>query len=349
MATDPLWAFKVKHDVRGKIRRLLPVIDIVTAIPTAAAGAYFFALKRLGIQEMPLNRKALNQVGIWPIRRHYYEPYFDESMLREPLDQYRDLPGLELDTASAVRVLGMLAWCGDERLVGPLEDNPGLSYDPSNANFALPDASVLYAMVRTLKPRRVYEIGSGNSTLAVLQASARSRQEGHASRHLCIEPYEMPWLEKSAAQVVRSRIEDIDLSLFAELEDGDILFIDNSHMIRPQGDVLTVVQRILPRLKPGVVVHIHDLFTPRDYPSKWVVKERLLWNEQYLVEAFLTGNDEFEILLPVNQLWNDHQDVFAALRPGVMNGDWVDPTSFWIRRKPADRGDFASLVESKLR
>jgi len=191
-------------------------------------------------------------------------------------------------------------------------------------------------MVRTLKPSRIVEVGSGNSTLVVRQALSLNREEGHPCSHVCIEPFEMPWLERSGTQVVRSKVEDVDLSIFSELRSGDLLFVDNSHMIRPQGDVLTVVQRILPRLNPGVVVHIHDLFTPRDYPSKWVLADRLLWNEQYLVEAFLTGNQGFEVLLPVNQLWNDHRESFAALRPETTTGQWIEPTSFWIRRKPED-------------
>jgi len=118
MGTDPLWAFKVKYNVRGKIRRILPVVDVTTAIPTALAGGYFFLLKRLGLHEMPLNRKALDKIGVWPIRRHYYEPYFDAGMLREPLDGCRDLPGLDLRTTRAVELMSRLDWCGHEPLGG---------------------------------------------------------------------------------------------------------------------------------------------------------------------------------------------------------------------------------------
>jgi len=268
-------------------------------------------------------------------------------MLRAPLDEYRDLPGLELGTDRAIELMARLAWCGEELLCGPVRAAGGMEYRPENNTFGLPDAAVLFAMVRTVKPSRIIEVGSGNSTLVVLQALALNRQEGQDCEHLCIEPFEMPWLEQSGAEIVRAKVEEVDLSIFRSLQSGDLLFIDNSHMIRPQGDVVTVVQRILPRLNPGVLVHIHDLFTPRDYPSKWVIGNRLLWNEQYLVEAFLTGNDKFEVLLPVNQLWNDFRESFIILRPQTAEGEWIAPTSFWFRRKPEDLDfDWARLALS---
>ena len=99
----------------------------------------------------------------------------------------------------------------------------------------------------------------------------------------------MGWLnDVSGIEVLRQRVEQMDKQLFLELEENDILFIDSSHMIRPQGDVLCEYLEILPTLRPGVLVHIHDIFTPRDYPDEWLIDEVKLWNEQYLLEAFLS-------------------------------------------------------------
>jgi hypothetical protein len=146
----------------------------------------------------------------------------------------------------------------------------------------------------------------------------------------------MPWLERAGANVHRAIVEDVDLEVFEQLGNGDMLFVDNSHIIRPQGDVLTVMQRIVPRLKPGVVVHIHDLFTPRDYPDSWLLRDRLFWNEQYLVEAFLTFNLQFETVCGANHMYVDHRTVFDQLRPELSGGEWHVPSAYWFRRRTGE-------------
>ena len=126
-------------------------------------------------------------------------------------------------------------------------------------------------------------------------------------RHICIEPYEMDWLDGvSGIEVLCQKIEQMDNQLLLELEKDDILFIDSSHVIRPQGDVLCEYLEILPILKPGVMVHIHDIFTPRDYLDHWLIDEVKLWNEQYLLEAFLSCNSQFEIIAALNFLSYRH-------------------------------------------
>ena len=117
------------------------------------------------------------------------------------------------------------------------------------------------------------------------------------------------------------------------MEAGDILFIDSSHMIRPQGDVLFIYQELLPALPPGVFVHVHDIFTPRDYPPGWLIKKRLFWNEQYLLEAFLAFNDSFEVVLACNQLYHEARE--RLLEKFTLLADAPDrhqPKSFWMRR-----------------
>ncbi len=330
MSSATVIRLKAAFKPRARLRRVLPLVDFLTAGATALAGAYFYAMRRLGLNEMPLNKRALERIGIWPIRRHYYEPYFDTGMLRQPLDQPRDLPGLELNSATSLGLIDELArFAGESLNEGELV---GHEYRHDNGNYGLPDAALLYAMVRHFKPRRMVEVGCGNSTLVVNAALRRNLAEVQGCEHLCIEPYEMPWLEGAGCTVQRKMVEDVDPALFAELDSGDMLFVDNSHMIRPQGDVLTVVQRILPRLKPGVIVHIHDLFTPRDYPQSWLLRDRTMWNEQYLVEAFLTLNPQFEVLFAANHIYVDHRSQFDRLKPALAGQEWHVPTAFWLRR-----------------
>ena len=117
--------------------------------------------------------------------------------------------------------------------------------------------------------------------------------------------------------MLRDRVETVDQSVFVSLNAGDILFIDSSHVIRPQGDVLCEFLEIMPALKKGVIVHIHDIFTPRDYPHAWVVEKVRLWNEQYLMESLLSGNPHWKIIGAVNFLKCDHYQQLQQACPYV--------------------------------
>ena len=118
--------------------------------------------------------------------------------------------------------------------------------------------------------------------------------------------------------------------MFQELDAGDILFIDSSHMIRPQGDVVFEYLEILPTLKDGVIVHIHDIFSPRDYPADWVIDRVWFWNEQYLLEAFLTLNSDWKIIGALNYLRHNHYDKLKEKCPFLTQDR--EPGSFYIQR-----------------
>ena len=148
---------------------------------------------------------------------------------------------------------------------------------------------------------------------------------------MCIEPYEAPWLEAAGAKVMRQRVEALDPSLFSALQSGDILFIDSSHVIRPQGDVVYLFLRILPSLASGVMVHVHDIFTPRDYPAEWLAKRVWLWNEQYLLEGLLSGGSDWQVLGALNYLYHDAlPDLDKACGSHASRSQ---PSSFYIVKK----------------
>jgi hypothetical protein len=201
-----------------------------------------------------------------------------------------------------------------------------------NGNFESGDADYWYQFVRTTRPNRIIEIGSGHSTLLtrVAIAGAQSDAPGYTCEHICIEPYEMPWLESEGVKVIRSRVEDLETTFFGQLEAGDVLFIDSSHVIRPQGDVLFEFLELLPKLKVGVVVHVHDIFTPKDYPATWITGEVRFWNEQYLLEAFLSHNSQWQILGALNFLHHHFPEALAAKCPFLTPDR--EPGSFYIQR-----------------
>jgi predicted O-methyltransferase YrrM len=207
-----------------------------------------------------------------------------------------------------------------------------LAFRLVNGSFESGDAEFLYQLIRARKPRRIFEIGSGNSTLMARRAILRNRQEqaDYVCKHVCIEPFEAPWLESAGVITVRKKVEDVERGLFQELESGDLLFIDSSHMIRPQGDVLVEYLQILPTLKPGVLVHVHDVFTPCDYPREWLLDKMLLWNEQYLLEAFLTENESWRIIGALNLLSRRYFNQLRAVCPFLTPDR--QPGSFYMQK-----------------
>jgi hypothetical protein len=132
--------------------------------------------------------------------------------------------------------------------------------------------------------------------------------------------------------MVRERVERAAPALFEGLGQGDILFIDSSHVIRPQGDVVFEYLELLPKLASGVLVHVHDIYTPRDVPDDWIHERVRFWNEQYLLEAFLSFNREFRVVAALNHLKHDHFEALAACCPILGEEPHREPGSFWIAR-----------------
>jgi hypothetical protein len=316
-----------------KVRRA--IVDFAIAIFALPAGMLLRRARRAWAH-VPMTRRVLRVAGVFPLREHYYEPVVFAENLRRPLDQERSIPGLDLNTAEQLQLLTELRHGNELRKI-PVQKNAEAStrsFYFNNGSFEGADAGVLYSMIRRFRPKRFFEIGSGHSTLMVRRAIEKNRSDdaGYSCRHLCIEPYEQPWLEQTGAEILRRRAELCDPSLFDALESGDILFIDSSHVIRTQGDVLFEVLEVLGRLKSGVLIHIHDIFTPRDYPEEWVLRDQKLWDEQYLIEAFLAYNGSFKIIAALNYLNRNHHHELLEVCPVVGSGANVEPRSLWLRR-----------------
>ena len=143
----------------------------------------------------------------------------------------------------------------------------------------------------------------------------------------------MPWLSQLEVKLIRKKVEDVEIGFFRQLHDGDILFIDSSHVIRPQGDVLYEVLQILPQLSSGVLVHFHDIFSPLNYPEGWLKDEYRLWNEQYLVEAFLSFNKEFEIVIAMSYLTHKYKSQLFNAFPVLKQTPDRISGSLWLRKK----------------
>jgi hypothetical protein len=195
--------------------------------------------------------------------------------------------------------------------------------------FGGTDALALYCMIRHFRPNTVIEIGSGISSLVTAQAA---RKNGN-TRLICIEPYPNDLLRSGfpgLTQLLVQPVQAVALEQFEQLGENDILFIDSSHVVRIGSDVNYLFLEILPRLRPGVIVHVHDIFLPAEYRRDWVMDDLRFWNEQYLLQAFLIFSSGFEVLFANSYLGHYYHGELQAAFP---NSPWWGGGSFWMRRR----------------
>jgi Methyltransferase domain len=264
---------------------------------------------------------------------HFYQPIPDTQCLPETLwKQPSDLVGINMNDAMQLDLLRKhFPKFRDEYERFPIKPTG----DPSqfyldNHLFDGADALVAYCMVRQFQPELIVEVGSGYSSLILGEAAAQSDSPALT----CIEPFPREFLREGfpgLRSLIEKQVQDIDLEFFSQLGSGDVLFIDSSHTVKIGGDVNYLFLEVLPRLKPGVIVHVHDIFFPFDYRRDWVMEEFRFWTEQYLLQAFLTFNSEFEVLMSNSYLSHYHERELKAAFPTLPS---CGGGSFWMRRKP---------------
>lgn len=202
-----------------------------------------------------------------------------------------------------------------------------------NSSYGHLDAAVLFATVRALCPRRIIEIGSGFSTLVTAAAVCANAAEGRSGEFVSVDPSPPSVVRhgiEGLTQLRRARGESLDLEAFDTLERDDVLFIDSTHVSRIGGEVNYLLLDVLPRLRPGVVVHVHDIYLPWEYPAAFIRERGYYWTEQYLVQALLCGTEDFEILLGTHWLGREHPDLVALHLPRVARME--DGGALWLRR-----------------
>jgi predicted O-methyltransferase YrrM len=312
-------------------RATFGALDVGASLLAYPAGLLLREIRRIGVERLPACKAALTRAEVFPIRAHYYEPQFDFRNERRSFSAERALPGVAWNIDGQLALLASLSYA-DEVADLSMEAADQNQFHLQNTMFEAGDAEVWYQIGRLKKPRRIYEIGSGYSTLLAARAIQRNREENtaYACKHVCVEPFEAPWLAQTGVTIVRERVETLGAHFFADLQKDDILFIDSSHMIRPDGDVLFEYLELLPTLNSGVIVHVHDIFSPRNYPAAWLIDQVKFWNEQYLLEAFLTHNHDWRIIAALNYLQHNHFDTLKKVAPFLTTDR--EPGSFYIQR-----------------
>jgi predicted O-methyltransferase YrrM len=280
--------------------------------------------------------KTIQGLGYHLQRNDYYSSLNDCAFLNSHRDLWRtvdDPSCIEWRLDHQLEVAREVAGFVDE-----LRDIPKTSPAPAiycweNPMWNNADALVQYGLLRSRRPRRVIEIGCGWSSLLLNKALTRNETEGSPQAEVAlIEPYprrEILDALPSHWRQIPLMLQRAPLPVFAELQSGDILFYDGSHCAKAGSDVNWFFFRVLPQLRPGVLIHVHDIFFPDDYPEDWIFDRNLSFNEQYVLQAFLMHNRNYQVEICNRYLWMRRAADLDALYKGVQPSYGC---SFWMRK-----------------
>ncbi len=255
---------------------------------------------------------------------HFYSPQTGRADVARALSRTSTaIPGVDLGEERQLALAAEFA----QVLAEPA---PGPRYVAANSMFGPADAACYRAMLSVLRSARVLEIGSGYSTAVVLDET-HVNPALHDLQITCIEPYPQRLLglmteaDRARLTLISRPVQDVDPVIFDQLQADDVIFIDSTHVVKAGSDVVWLFLQMLPKLAAGVVVHVHDIFWPFEYPQAWLA-ERRDWTEAYLVNAFLAGNESWEILFFASWFWRCKPELvpprLASEQPG----------SIWLRK-----------------
>jgi predicted O-methyltransferase YrrM len=270
---------------------------------------------------------------------HYHSPVVDPRTVRSYWEQESrhepaDISAINVDPAPMLAI-----W---NRNLDFIKETP-FTDERSHANryyytggpFPWGDGISLRMMMNELLPQRIVEIGSGFSTACMLDSAD---QIGIRDLQItCVEPYPDRLLsimrpeDHERVTLLERFVQDIPEDVVDELEAGDILFIDSTHVLKTGSDVHFEFFHLIPRLRPGVVIHFHDVQFPFEYPAQWVFEENYSWNEAYAVRLFLMFNDEFEVIFWGSLLALSYADRIRGDFPIFLRNPG---SSIWLRRRP---------------
>lgn len=274
-------------------------------------------LKRVAKRLLVQAHRAALRAGVVVLPNHYYVPIADLNVLertRERWARRSPMTGIDVDLRRQAALLREMVapflaeYAGNDAM----RHATALGFGPG---FGFIEAQCLHGVLRALKPRRIVEVGSGISTYCAVKATELNAAEGRPAEITCVEPHPSAYLRRaSGIRLVGRPVESLDPAEFDRLDAGDFLFIDSSHAVRPGGDVLYLYLQVLPRLRPGVVVHIHDVFFPYLH-QRDLLESPYQWAETALLQALLTGNPRLGILFSLSMLHYDAPEVLKGVFP----------------------------------
>lgn len=298
--------------------------------------------------------RMFQRIGLTVSPNHFYWPVPDFRELEtRKWPAEADTPGLDLAVDRQLDFLQTVVpqyqgeWAS--------ESAPFFSagYGYNNGFFETVDAEIAYSLVRHCKPERIVEVGGGYSSRVMAAALDRNlKLDGARGELVTIDPYPDRFPTKvlsDRVHLIAQTVQNVDLDLFLSLQSGNFLFLDSSHVVAIGSDVVREYLEIIPRLARGVVIHAHDIFIPADYPREAVLHNLAFWSEQYLLQALLMFNPQFEILWgsscmqsratrELETAFPHWQHSYRNMPPEkrhflpTRDGDRVWPSSFWIRK-----------------
>ena len=266
---------------------------------------------------------------------HCHSPLFTPQDFHSREESYLDSRGefwrnVDLRTEDQLRLLReMLSITSAPDF--PRAQSPSFRYYSENVFFGYESAFVLSAMMLLYRPRRIIEVGSGFSSAVMLDTCQHCQLPVQLT---FIEPFAdrlrslLRDADRSSVQLIEKPVQDVETTLFEGLEANDLLFIDSSHVAKVGSDVVDLFFRIIPRLKVGCIVHLHDIFYPGTYPRNWVA-QGIAWNETFLLRAFLLFNSSFRIVFFNSFAQKEFREVLTRSHPRLAENE---SSSLWLQR-----------------
>lgn len=271
---------------------------------------------------------------------HFYSPIPNLSEIEKDMDRIftdKVLLGVDLNKEYQMNLLDEFkSYYSEYPYLSNKKELQGYRYKKEGAYYRFSDSVFLYSMIRSFKPKKIIEIGSGHSSAIMLDVNELFfKGKIHCT---FIDPFPQERLfkilresDKITNEIIEDKVQSVNPDIFQALEKNDILFIDSTHVSKIGSDVNYLILEVLPKLKPGVLIHFHDIFYPFELPKEWVLKNRWFWNENYLLHAFLINNKNYEIVAFNSYLQKTETNWFSKEMPECLLGS-EDTGSIWIRK-----------------
>lgn len=280
--------------------------------------------------------KVGDRLGVHVLPVHYYSPVASIAELERTQEVWAkrsSMAGINVDLDEQVATLERMCLAHQDEFRGN-DVYRKAQAEGFGPGYGYIEAQALHGVLRSLKPRKVIEVGSGVSTVGMLAALRANEEEtGQGFEITCVEPYpSAPLRALSGVTLLAKRVQTVEVDLFETLGAGDLLFIDSSHVVRPGSDVNFLFLEVLPRLRAGTVVHIHDINFPYDY-ARATLQTFFQWSESSLLQAFLVNNSKARILFCLSMLHYDRPEALRRVFPeyrgqenrGGLKGDKYKP------------------------
>jgi predicted O-methyltransferase YrrM len=273
-------------------------------------------------------RHELSLVKLWIQPGHFYSPITNDTSFKHN-DAIDGIYGIDMKKETQNKLAQKLS---NHLKNHPYTDNITSSsrYYFNNDQFGYFDALYLYSMLLECKPKRIIEVGSGFSSAIMLDVN-----NSHFNNNMkltFIEPYPKrlnSLLRKNEkATIIEKPVQNVSMDVFKTLRAGDMLFIDSSHVSKSGSDVNWLFFEVLPVIAKGVIIHIHDVFYPFEYPDEWIRQGRS-WTEDHLLRALLTDSDKYSIKLWPNYLHRFESKIISKYFDREIN---LNTGSIWIEK-----------------